>query len=36
MITAIGEVTVYARQVTTGEPLSATAQFQVTFADFAE
>ena len=35
IITTIAEITVYARQVTTGEPLSATGRFQVTFANFA-
>ena len=35
VITTIAEITVYARQVTTGEPLSATGQVEVTFADFA-
>jgi len=32
----IAEVTIYARQVTTGEPLSATGRIQVAFADFAD
>jgi hypothetical protein len=36
LITTVAEITVYARQVTTGEPLSATGQFQVTFADFGD
>jgi hypothetical protein len=36
LITTVAEITIYARQVTTGEPLSATGQFQVTFADFAD
>lgn len=35
-ITAVAEITVFARQVTTGEPLSATGTVQVTFADFAD
>ncbi len=35
LITTVAEVTVYARQVTTGEPLSATGTVQVTFGDFA-
>ena len=35
-ITAVAEITVYARQVTTGEPLSATGTVQVTFANFAD
>lgn len=30
----VAEITVYARQVTTGEPLSATGRFNVVFADF--
>jgi len=34
LITTIAEVTVYGRQVTTGEPLSATGTAEVTFADF--
>lgn len=34
IITAVAEITIYARQVTTGEPLSATGRFQVTFANF--
>ena len=36
IITTSAEITIYARQVTTGEPLSATGRFQVTFADFAD
>lgn len=36
IITTVAEVTIYARQVTTGEPLSATGRFQVTFANFAD
>ena len=36
MITTVAEITIYARQVTTGEPLSATGRFQVTFADFGD
>jgi hypothetical protein len=36
IITTVAEITIYARQVTTGEPLSATGRFQVTFADFAD
>ena len=35
IITTVAEITVYARQVTTGEPLTATGRLQVTFADFA-
>ena len=35
IITAVAEITIYARQITTGEPLSATGRFQVTFANFA-
>ena len=34
IITTVAEITVYARQVTTGEPLSASGRFQVTFGDF--
>ena len=36
IITTVAEITVYARQVTTGEPLSATGRLQVTFADFGD
>jgi hypothetical protein len=36
LITTVAEITVFARQVTTGEPLSATGRLQVTFADFAD
>ena len=36
IITTVAEITVYARQVTTGEALSASGRFQVTFADFAD
>jgi hypothetical protein len=36
IITTVAEITIYARQVTTGEPLSATGRFQVTFADFVD
>jgi hypothetical protein len=36
IITTVAEITVFARQITTGEPLSATGRFQVTFADFAD
>ncbi len=36
IITTVAEITVYARQVTTGEPLSATGTIQVTFADFGD
>ena len=36
IITTVAEITVYARQVTTGEPLSATGRIQVTFADFGD
>ncbi len=35
IITTVAEITIYGRQVTTGEPLSATGRVQVTFADFA-
>jgi hypothetical protein len=35
LVTTVAEITVYARQVTTGEPLSATGRVQVTFGDFA-
>ena len=35
-ITTVAEITIYARQVTTREPLSATGTVQVTFADFAD
>jgi len=33
-ITAVAEITIFARQVTTGEPLTATGRLQVGFADF--
>ena len=36
IITTVAEITIYARQITTGEPLSATGRFQVTFADFVD
>ena len=36
LLTTVAEITVYARQVTTGEPLSATGRFQVVFADFVD
>ena len=36
LITTVAEVTVFARQMTTGEPLSATGRVQVTFGDFAD
>jgi len=36
IITTVAEVTIYARQVTTREPLTATGRFQVTFANFAD
>ena len=36
LITTVAEITVYARQVTTGEPLSATGRFQVVFGDFID
>ena len=36
IIFTVAEITVYARQVTTGEPLSATGSFQVAFADFVD
>jgi hypothetical protein len=35
IITTVCEITVFARQVTTGEALTATGRFQVTFANFA-
>jgi hypothetical protein len=35
-ITTVAEITIFARQVTTREPLSATGTVQVTFADFAD
>lgn len=36
IITTVAEITIYARQVTTGEPLSATGRLQIAFADFAD
>jgi hypothetical protein len=36
IITTVAEITIYAREVTTREPLSATGRFQVTFADFGD
>jgi hypothetical protein len=36
LITAVAEITVFARQITTGESLTATGRMQVTFADFAD
>jgi hypothetical protein len=36
LITTVAEITVYARQVTTGEALRATGRLQVTFGDFAD
>ena len=36
IITTVAEITIFARQVTTGEPLTATGRVQVTFADFAD
>lgn len=36
LITTVAEITIYARQVTTREPLTATGTVQVTFADFAD
>ena len=33
-IVAVAEITVFARQITTGEPLTATGRLQVGFADF--
>jgi hypothetical protein len=36
LITAVAEITIYARQVTTGEALSATGNVQVTFGNFAD
>jgi hypothetical protein len=35
LFTAVAEITIFARQVTTGEPIQATGRIQVTFADFA-
>jgi hypothetical protein len=35
IITTIAEITVYGRQITSGDALSATGRVQVTFADFA-
>lgn len=36
LITTVAEITIYARQVTTGEALSASGNVQVTFGDFAD
>lgn len=36
IITTVAEIKVFARQVTTGEPLTATGRMQVTFADFGD
>lgn len=36
IISTVAEITVYGRQVTTGEALSATGTFQVVFADFVD
>jgi hypothetical protein len=36
VVSTVAEITVYAKQVTTGEALSATGRFQVVFADFAD
>jgi len=36
IITAVAEITIFGRQVTTGNPLTATGRFQVGFADFAD
>ncbi len=36
IITTTAEITVYARQITTGEALQATGRFQVVFADFVD
>lgn len=36
IITTVAEITIYARQVTTGEPLQATGRFSVVFADFVD
>jgi hypothetical protein len=36
IITAVAEITIFARQVTTGHPLTATGRFQVGFADFVD
>ena len=36
IITTVAEITIYARQVTTGEALTATGRFQVAFADFVD
>ena len=36
IITTVAEITIFARQITTGEALSASGRFQVTFADFGD
>jgi len=36
LMTTVAEITIYGRQVTSGDPLSATGRFQVAFADFAD
>jgi hypothetical protein len=36
IITTVAEITVYGRQVTSGDAISATGSFQVAFADFAD
>jgi hypothetical protein len=36
IITTVAEITVFARQITTGEALSASGRFQVTFSDFVD
>jgi hypothetical protein len=36
IITTVAEITIFGRQVTSGEPLTATGRFQVGFADFAD
>lgn len=36
IITTVAEITIYGRQVTTGEPLQATGRFSVMFADFVD
>ena len=36
IITTSAEITIYAKQITTGEPLQASGRFQVVFADFVD
>jgi hypothetical protein len=36
IIATVAEITIYARQVTTGEPLTASGRFQVVFSDFVD